>query len=221
MRLALSEVCLHLVNSISTARDPVHHLSWIFLVPNWSWILLVPNRFWILLVLNWSWILDSPRAKLILDPGFSLCQIDPGSSLCQIDPGSWILFVPNWCEDCKTAMESSPSSEMAATDDPCRTRSSDSRGKKLANGQNIRPAGQEKERWHLINWSSSFLSNIYFSQKPKKYLPNSPTSLVSIRFLIGKPSKNKTKLRNKSSKFQNLGIGGSVFSGILFFQNWL
>ena len=67
MRLALSEVCLHLVNSISTARDPVHHLSW---------ILLVPNRSWILLVLNWSWILDSPRAKLILDPGFSSCQID-------------------------------------------------------------------------------------------------------------------------------------------------
>ena len=95
MRLALSEVCLHLVNSISTARDPVHHLSWILLVPNWSCILLVPNRSWILLVLNWSWILDSPRAKLILDPGFSLCQIDPGSSLCQIDPGSWILLVPN------------------------------------------------------------------------------------------------------------------------------
>ena len=107
-------------------------------------------------------------------------------------------------------MESSPSSEMAATDDPCRTRSSDSRGKKLANGQNIRPAGQEKERWHLINWSSSFFSNIYFSQKPKKYLPNSPTSLVSIRFLIGKPSKNK-KIKKQIFKISEPRNWGKCF----------
>ena len=35
-------------------------------------------------------------------------------------------------------------------------------GKKLANGQNIRPT-QEKERWHLINWSFFFI----FPQLPK------------------------------------------------------
>ena len=80
MRLALSEVCLHLVNSISTARDPVHHLSWILLVPNWSCILLV----------------DPSRAKLILDPGFSSCQIDPGSWILLVPNWSWILLVPNW-----------------------------------------------------------------------------------------------------------------------------
>ena len=93
---------------------------------------------------------------------------------------SWILDPPLaklMRKNAKQQWRASPSSEMAATDDPCRTRSSGSSGKKLANGQNTRPAGQV-----TLDQLIKFLRLQYFPKTQKSIWPIHPRLLVSNRY---------------------------------------